>query len=112
MDQTRQDRVRTILSEGRRETDMYMKRVDKAKMISAMESKKKAVEQENMETKKTESLARKQLEDLRSQFKQREIVEETKPQKVKQTANIALLQKAMRPSATSEPPKKRKKSNS
>lgn len=84
-----------------------MKSVDKAKMISAMEAKKQEAKKEQAETKRTESLARKQLEDLRSKFKQRETIEDVKP--VKQTANIKLLQKVMRPEVKEQPPKKRAK---
>eukprot|EP00339_Tiarina_fusa_P011514 CAMPEP_0117057118 /NCGR_PEP_ID=MMETSP0472-20121206/39641_1 /TAXON_ID=693140 ORGANISM="Tiarina fusus, Strain LIS" /NCGR_SAMPLE_ID=MMETSP0472 /ASSEMBLY_ACC=CAM_ASM_000603 /LENGTH=256 /DNA_ID=CAMNT_0004773853 /DNA_START=3 /DNA_END=769 /DNA_ORIENTATION=+ len=82
-DQTRQDKVRTILSEAKRENDVYMQRVDAAKMITAMENKKKEEKQEKIDTKKTETLARKQLEDLRSKFRQRDTIEDTTP--VKQT---------------------------
>lgn len=105
-DQTRQDRVRTVLSQARKENEMYMKRVDQAKMINAMETKKKDVEKEKQQLKRTETVARKQLDDLREKFRQRDVVEDVKP--VKQTANIKLLQKAIRSDAESPPKKKQK----
>ena len=102
-DQTRQDRVRTVLSQAKRENDLYMKRVDQAKMISAMEQKKIDKQKEKKQLKQTETTARKQLDDLRAKFRQRDVVEDVKP--VKQTANINLLRKAIGP----EPPKKKQK---
>jgi len=102
-DQTRQDRVRTVLSQAKRENDLYMKRVDQAKMISAMEQKKIDKQKEKKQLKQTETTARKQLDDLRAKFRQRDVVEDVKP--VKQTANINLLRKAI----GSEPPKKKQK---
>ena len=98
--------MRTVVSQAKKESEMYMQKVDKAKMISAMENKKKEAEQEKQQNKATESLARKQLEDLRSQFRQRNTFDD-KAKSVKQTANLRLLEKAMRPD--SEPPTKKRR---
>lgn len=107
-DAARQGKMRTVVSQAKKESEMYMQKVDKAKMISAMENKKKEAQQEKQQNKATESLARIQLEDLRSQFRQRNTLDD-KAKSVKQTANLRLLEKAIRPD--SEPPAKKRRTN-
>jgi hypothetical protein len=74
---------------------MYMQNVDKAKMIAAMETKKAEASKEHAQNKATETLARRQLEDLRAKFRQRDTIDEPLIKQVKQTANLRLLEKAM-----------------
>ena len=77
-----------------------------------MKQKKNKDHAEKVATAKTEAIARKQLDDLRSTFKQRRVTTEDN-QPVKQQANIKLLQKVMgvKPTGDEPPLKKRKLSD-